>query len=56
MDEHGEVIRKVVEMVGGRVPLIAGTGANSTTEAIELTRSAAASGADAGPRTGRTAG
>jgi len=45
--EHCQVIRQVVEMVAGRVPVIAGTGANSTTEAINLTRSAADAGADA---------
>jgi len=45
--EHCQVIRQVVEMVAGRVPVIAGTGANSTTEAINLTRSAAEAGVDA---------
>ena len=38
--EHCEVIRRTIEMVRGRVPVIAGTGANSTTEAIRLTRCA----------------
>lgn len=47
MEEHCEVIRLTVEHVRGRVPVIAGTGANSTTEAIELTRSAKQVGADA---------
>ncbi len=47
MDEHCEVIRLVVEHVAGRVPVIAGTGANSTTEAIELTRCAQQAGANA---------
>jgi 4-hydroxy-tetrahydrodipicolinate synthase len=47
MDEHVEVIRATVEQARGRVPVIAGTGANSTSEAIELTRSAEAAGADA---------
>jgi 4-hydroxy-tetrahydrodipicolinate synthase len=37
-EEHYEVIRLVVEQVNGRIPVIAGTGANSTSEAIELTR------------------
>lgn len=46
-DEHAEVIRKVVELVKGRIPVIAGTGANSTDEAIHLTRDAAEAGADA---------
>jgi len=45
--EHCEVIRHVVEKVAGRVPVIAGTGANSTTEAITLTRCAHESGVDA---------
>jgi len=45
--EHCEVIRQVVQVVGGRIPVIAGTGANSTTEAISLTRCAKAVGADA---------
>ncbi len=47
MEEHCEVIRLSVEYAGHRVPVIAGTGANSTTEAIELTRCAQAAGADA---------
>ena len=45
--EHGELIRITVEQVAGRVPVIAGTGANSTTEAISLTRHARDVGADA---------
>ena len=45
--EHCEVIRKVVERVAGRCPVIAGTGANSTREAIDLTRCAMEAGADA---------
>ncbi|WP_438969888.1 4-hydroxy-tetrahydrodipicolinate synthase [Methylophaga sp.] len=40
VNEHTDVIRKVVEYVDGRIPVIAGTGANSTSEAIELTQSA----------------
>ena len=47
MDEHCEVISKTVEYAERRVPVIAGTGANSTTEAIELTRCAENAGADA---------
>ncbi len=47
VDEHMEVIRRVIAQARGRVPVIAGTGANSTREAIELTRAAAAAGADA---------
>ncbi len=46
-DEHCEVIRHTVEQARGRVPVIAGTGANSTTEAIRLTARAKALGADA---------
>lgn len=45
--EHCAVIRQVVEQVRGRVPVIAGTGANSTSEAIILTRCAMQAGADA---------
>lgn len=45
--EHKRVIELTVQTVKGRVPVIAGTGANSTLEAIELTESAKASGADA---------
>jgi len=46
-DEHCEVIRRTVEMADNRIPVIAGTGANSTTEAISLTRCAMQAGADA---------
>ena len=46
-DEHIDVIKSVVDYVGGRIPVIAGTGANSTTEAITLTRKAKQAGADA---------
>jgi 4-hydroxy-tetrahydrodipicolinate synthase len=46
-DEHKRVIELTVKTVAGRVPVIAGTGANNTIEAIELTESAKASGADA---------
>ena len=47
MDEHCEVMSRTVEMVTGRIPVIAGTGANSTWEAIELTKGANQGGADA---------
>ena len=47
MDEHCDVIARTVEMAKGRIPVIAGTGANSTSEAIELTRCAQQGGADA---------
>jgi 4-hydroxy-tetrahydrodipicolinate synthase len=45
--EHCAVIRRVVEFSAGRIPVIAGTGANSTTEAIALTQCARQVGADA---------
>jgi 4-hydroxy-tetrahydrodipicolinate synthase len=45
--EHGELIKVAVEAARGRVPVIAGTGGNSTAEAIELTRHAKHVGADA---------
>jgi 4-hydroxy-tetrahydrodipicolinate synthase len=45
--EHCEVIRFVVDQVKGRIPVIAGTGANSTQEAIDLTQCAKDAGADA---------
>ena len=44
--EHGEVVRVAVEHVRGRIPVMAGTGANSTAEAIELSRHALKVGAD----------
>jgi len=47
VNEHIEVIRRVVDQVAGRIPVIAGTGANSTREAIELTNNAKRAGADA---------
>ncbi len=47
MQEHCEVVKFVVDKVNKRVPVIAGTGANSTTEAIELTQCAKEAGADA---------
>lgn len=46
-EEHCAVIRRVVEKVDGRIAVIAGTGANSTKEAIELTEAAKNAGADA---------
>jgi 4-hydroxy-tetrahydrodipicolinate synthase len=45
--EHCDLVRQIVEMAAGRIPVIAGTGANSTREAIELTRCAMQGGADA---------
>ena len=47
MKEHCEVIRRTVEMVKGRISVIAGTGANSTSEAIQLTQCARDAGVDA---------
>lgn len=47
VSEHLQVIKAVVDQVNGRIPVIAGTGANSTSEAIELTQSAKDAGADA---------
>ncbi|NBC15336.1 MAG: 4-hydroxy-tetrahydrodipicolinate synthase [Gammaproteobacteria bacterium] len=46
-DEHCAVIARCVELAGGRIPVIAGTGANATAEAIRLTRCAEQAGADA---------
>jgi 4-hydroxy-tetrahydrodipicolinate synthase len=46
-DEHCELIRTVVKQAAKRVPVMAGTGANSTAEAIELARFAKEAGADA---------
>lgn len=45
--EHTQVIERVVNYSSGRIPIIAGTGANSTSEAIELTDNAKRVGADA---------
>ena len=44
--EHLEVIKKTIDFVDGRVPVIAGTGGNATQEAIELTQTASQLGAD----------
>lgn len=44
MEEHSNVIKKAVQFAGGRVPIIGGTGANSTTEALELTKNAKEAG------------
>ena len=46
-EEHKRVVRIVVDQVKGRVPVIAGSGSNSTAEALELTRFAKEAGADA---------
>lgn len=47
LDEHCELIQVAIDQAAGRIPVIAGTGANSTAEAIELTRFARQAGADA---------
>jgi 4-hydroxy-tetrahydrodipicolinate synthase len=46
-DEHCKLIAEAVKIAEGRIPVIAGTGANSTREAIELTQSAKTAGSDA---------
>jgi 4-hydroxy-tetrahydrodipicolinate synthase len=47
VEEHIDVVRRIVQRAAGRIPVIAGTGANSTLEAIELTQLAKDAGADA---------
>jgi 4-hydroxy-tetrahydrodipicolinate synthase len=47
VDEHCQIIQETVKHINGRLPVIAGTGANSTAEAIELTRYAHEARADA---------
>ncbi len=47
VQEHLAVVQRTVDRVNGRLPVIAGTGANATAEAIELTRAAKSLGADA---------
>ncbi|MCX7803751.1 MAG: 4-hydroxy-tetrahydrodipicolinate synthase [Planctomycetota bacterium] len=44
-DEHNEVVERVVRLAGGRVPVLAGTGSNSTAEAVEGTKHAREAGA-----------
>ena len=46
-DEHLQVIKRTIDIVAGRVPVIAGTGSNATAEAIHQTQQAQAAGADA---------
>ena len=46
-EEHCELVKLAVDHIGGRIPVIAGTGGNSTAEAIALTRHAKEVGADA---------
>lgn len=45
-EEHQEIIRCTIESARGRVPVIAGTGSNSTREAVDMTKAADAAGAD----------
>lgn len=45
-DDHKAIIQRCVQVVDGRIPVIAGTGSNSTAEAIELTTAAKNAGAD----------
>jgi len=45
-DEHKRVVELCIEAAGGRVPVIAGAGSNSTAEAVDLTQHAAKAGAD----------
>ena len=45
-EEHGKVVSKVVEKANGRIPVIAGTGSNNTSEALSLTKDAKKAGAD----------
>ena len=47
VEEHIDVVKRVVKRAAGRIPVLAGTGANSTREAIELTQLAKDAGADA---------
>ena len=47
VDEHLKVVEQVIKRVDKRIPVVAGTGANSTQEAVELTQEAKAIGADA---------
>ena len=47
MEEHTQVIKEIIRVANKRIPIIAGTGANSTREAIELTQEAKDLGADA---------
>ena len=46
-DEHNAIVERCIDVVKGRIPIIAGTGSNSTKEAIELTQHSKSAGADA---------
>ena len=45
-DEHDKVIERVIQQAAGKIPVVAGTGSNSTAEAIRLTRHAEKAGAE----------
>ena len=47
LEEHSQILKRVVDQVKGRIPVIAGTGGNATLEAVHLTAEAKACGADA---------
>ncbi|MEM6986116.1 MAG: 4-hydroxy-tetrahydrodipicolinate synthase [Pseudomonadota bacterium] len=47
MNEHAQVVQRTINLVAGRIPVIAGSGANNTQEAIELAQKAHKAGADA---------
>ncbi len=47
VEEHCQILKRVVDQVNGRIPVIAGSGGNSTLEAVHLTAEAKAIGADA---------
>ena len=47
VEEHCQILKKVVDQVNGRIPVIAGSGGNATQEAVHLTAEAKAIGADA---------
>ena len=46
-DEHKQIVKRCVEIVAGKIPVIAGSGSNNTAEALELTQQAKDDGADA---------
>ncbi len=46
-DEHESLLRRVIELARGRIPVIAGTGSNSTEQTLDMSRRAAEAGADA---------
>lgn len=46
-DEHAHLLRRTVELAAGRIPIIAGTGSNSTEQTLDMSRHARAAGADA---------